>query len=130
MSPNEEPLRVLIVDDLAFMRRALRLLLEQEGLAVCTEAENESAALSAIQSTDPHVVLLDLVLKTGESLALIPKLKNESPGVKVIVISGNPPHTYERRAMEAGASAIFVKGTPPSQLAELLRRIADPKHRS
>jgi DNA-binding NarL/FixJ family response regulator len=127
MHPAKEQIRVVVVDDLAFMRRALALLLEEEGVIVSAQANNAPEAITAIESTQPHAVLLDLMLGDGESLSLIPKLKQKQPDLAVVVISGSPPHSFQSRAMDAGASAIFVKGQPPSLLAEILRRVTDNK---
>lgn len=85
--------RILIVDDDAAVRRALRRLLEREGHRV-NEAENGQVGLHRLGESPVDLVMADLFMPVMDGLEFISKLQQEYPGTKVLAMSGS---TYERR---------------------------------
>jgi len=116
--------QVMVVDDQPFMRSAIRMLLESEGMAVCGEAADETEMMEVLRRTKPQVVVLDLVLRNGESLGAIPKIKRQHPETAVLVISGQAPASFAQRAMEAGAQGFLMKGGPPVEIALAARALS------
>ena len=121
--------RIFLADDLAKVRSALRLLLEQEpGLCVVGEAAEAEELLTQIKATRPDLMLLDWELP-GLSLAnsvdsgkhLLSALHAYCPDLRVIALSGQ----LEARpaALAAGADAFVSKGDPPERLLATLRTI-------
>ena len=84
---GEKPIRILIVDDNAQYRDALKrtLLLEQHEVV---DAEDIDEALRIVQARTPDVVVTDLQMRTDrEGLDLIEILKGYDPALPVIMIS-------------------------------------------
>jgi two-component system chemotaxis response regulator CheB len=82
-----EKLKVLVVDDAAFMRRAVREILEQDsGIQVIDEAQNGLEAIRMIRTKHPDVVTLDMDMPVMDGLTAIRHIMIESP-LPVIVLS-------------------------------------------
>src|SRR5271168_5665655 len=74
------PVRVVLADDHALMRRSLRLLLDgEEGVQVVAEAEDMEAAVRHVHSDKPDVLVLDLRMPGGSSVETIRKLRERAP---------------------------------------------------
>lgn len=117
-------MRVLLADDQADLRSALRLLLEQEsGVELVGEVADVDALLSHIEISHPDLLLLDWELP-GLKLAdagrrLLALLHSQQPFLQVFVLSGRPESN--RSAMAAGADLFVSKTEPPDRLLAALR---------
>jgi DNA-binding NarL/FixJ family response regulator len=108
-------MRILLADQEANVRFALRTLLErQSGMEVVGEAVNAEAMLRQVKATCPDLVLLDWSLPGITADQLLPTLRNAHPGLAVIALSGQPE--ARRAALAAGADAFVGKTDPPEQL--------------
>jgi len=114
----DNPLRVLIVDDEATIRRFLTNVLATDRCAVF-QAENGSLALAAAAATRPDLILLDLGLPDMDGVDVIRKIRTWSP-VPIIVLSVRGQETEKVKALDAGADDYLTK---PFGIAELLARI-------
>lgn len=117
MSPNH-PMRVLIVEDEADIRRFVRLALETEGHEV-HEADGVKQALIEAGTRRPDVVVLDLGLPDGDGVDFIRDLRGWST-VPVIVLSARSSEDDKIAALDAGADDYLLK---PFGVGELLARV-------
>lgn len=93
------PIRVLVVDDSPFVRKAFtRVLADAPDVKVVGEAGDGREALAEVERLSPDVVLLDLGMPVLDGLATLRELKRRSPGTAVVVVSA---------ATQKGASATF-----------------------
>ena len=116
-------MRVLIADDDAQVRSALKLLLEQQpdtALVAETGCAYEVVALAA--STVPDVILLDWQLPGGDSAELVQSLRRTRPGVTVIALSARPE--CEKAARSCCIIGFISKNDSPEVLLNLLDRLA------
>lgn len=108
-------MRVLLADDQAKVRSALRLLLEyQPNVEILGEAVDTTGLLDWVKAACPDLVLLDWELPGLPAAALMPRLYHCCPGLRVIALSGQPE--ARQAALDAGADAFVSKGQPPEQL--------------
>jgi len=108
-------MRVLLADDQAKVRSALRLLLEhQPEVEVLGEAVDTTGLLDWVKATCPDLVLLDWELPGLPAAALLSLLHNQCPDLRVIALSSRPEAC--QAAMDAGADAFMSKGDPPERL--------------
>ena len=117
-APLDNPLRILIVDDEAAIRRFLANVLATDRCAVF-QAENGSLALAAAAACRPDLILLDLGLPDMDGVDVIRKIRTWSP-VPIIVLSVRGQETDKVKALDAGADDYLTK---PFGIAELLARI-------
>jgi len=108
-------MRVLLADDQAKVRSALRLLLDrQPGTIVQGEAVDTTGLLDWIRAAAPDLLLLDWELPGPGREHLMPRLRAACPSLKVIALSGRPE--ARQAALEAGADAFVSKGDAPEML--------------
>ena len=125
MRPKD--LRVLVVDDHALMRDAVRAIIDgAEGLELAGEAETAAQALRMADGLRPDVVLLDLVLPDAEGLRCLESLRRRHASTVVVVFSAIDDPDIIAGALARGASAFVLKRTAPADLAAAIRQAAEP----
>ena len=118
-------IRIFIVDDSAFVRRALtRVLATEPGFRVVGEAESGAEALAKIPAADPDFVTLDVAMPGMDGLQVLPALLRWKPSLRVVMLSA---HTQEGAAatvtaLAAGAVDFIDKTTFNVMDLEFLRR--------
>ncbi len=115
---------VLVVDDHPIVRQGLALLINQEpDLAVCGEAEEMHAALSAIAATNPDILIVDISLSGPDGLELLKHIRARSPHLPVLILSMHDESIYAERALRAGANGYIMKQEATEKVLVALRRI-------
>jgi DNA-binding NarL/FixJ family response regulator len=92
-------------------------------LAVCGQAEDASAALAAILSLPPNLVLTDIQLKSSSGLDLIKFLRARLPVLPIVATTMFDVRRTERVVRAAGASAFVAKGDGPDKLIAVIRDV-------
>jgi DNA-binding response OmpR family regulator len=107
---NGETRRILVAEDDRFLRKAAEMALKRQGYTVLTAADGEEA-LRAAQSELPDLILLDLIMPKLNGFDVLQALKKEAPTAKipVIVLSNLGQDRDVQHAMDAGATAYFIK---------------------
>lgn len=117
---------VLIVDDHPMFRQGLRDLVETDSnLAVLGEASDGETALSMADEMEPNVILMDINLPTINGLQVTRKLKDRSPEIKIIMITGYDDAEQVFHAFRAGASAYCPKDISPQALLQTIYNVHD-----
>jgi two-component system response regulator DevR len=115
-------IRVLIVEDDALYRRVIVLLLErQPDIEVVGEAGSLSEARTMLKGVD--VAILDRVLPDGIGLELIERLREASPGVKVLVMSALEELANAQETLQAGADRVLSKITSSDRVVATIRNL-------
>lgn len=112
------PLKALLIDDEAQLRRLLRLALHGKGYEV-VEAENGSLGLNAAVVCKPDVILLDLGLPDMDGVNVLKRLR-EWTDTPVLILSVRDQEKVKVEALESGADDYVTK---PFSTAELLARL-------
>jgi two-component system response regulator NreC len=116
---------VVLVDDHAVVRSGIRLLLErQEDIEVVGEAGNAKDALFRARALKPDVILLDVVMPGESGIEVLPRLLEESPETKVLVLSMQDDPSYVREAFAAGAQGYVLKEAADDEVVSAVREIA------
>ncbi len=116
-------MRILIADDQAEVRSALRLLIEQDSeLVVAGEAGDVLGLITQAIDKSPDLVLLDWELPALQRpAALIAALRGLGAQSRIIVLSGRPE--VRQQALAAGADGFISKGDSPEGLLATLLAI-------
>ncbi len=110
-------IRVLIVDDHAILRQALRQLLELEGeVEVIGDAENGREAIAAAEKLLPDVVLMDMVMPGLNGLEATRQIRKRFPKTRVLILTGYMEDEQILSALRAGASGYVVKRSDTAEL--------------
>ena len=114
---------VAVIEDNRLVREGLTVLLNQ--LAdFRVVAGGPSGDLTRLADTKPHVILLDLGLRNGDSLRIAETVKREFPGSKVIVMDLLPVHEDIVEFVNAGVSGFIMKDATLDELASTIRSVA------
>lgn len=108
---------VLVVDDDDLVRRVVRAVLECDDMEV-VEATDGEAALAMARSSQPAVVLLDVMMPGIDGVEVCRRLDHER--VKVVVLTAGDHPDLEARCREAGADAFVVKPFASGDLLDLV----------
>jgi DNA-binding NarL/FixJ family response regulator len=115
-------MRVLLADDQAKVRSALRLLLvEHPHIEILGEAVDATGLLDWVKAACPDVVLLDWELPGLPAATLLSLLHDRCPDLRVIALSTRPE--AGEAALRAGADAFVSKGDPPEMLLVAIQGI-------
>jgi DNA-binding NarL/FixJ family response regulator len=108
---------VLIVDDNAYIRRALRdIFKRQDGFNVCGEASNGREAIEKAHELHPDLIVLDLSMPVMNGLDAARVLRRSLPDVSLIMYSAFADRYAEEQAHLIGISAVVSKSEPPAAL--------------
>src|SRR5437868_5776661 len=110
-------IRVLIADDHAVLRQALRLLLEMhDQVEVVGDVGDGREAIEAAERLQPDVVLMDLAMPGLNGMEATRQLTQRVPGARVLILTG---YTDEERLLEvlrAGAAGYVIKRSDVHEL--------------
>ena len=111
------PLRILVVDDHAVVRRGVRVLLEShEGWEVCGEATNGRDAVEQSRRLRPDVVVMDLSLPGLNGLDATRQILKDAPDTEVLVLTMHHSEELARDVLQAGARGYVLKSDADENL--------------
>ncbi len=113
---------VLIVDDLQFMRTAIREILQNEGITVAGEAENGRKCLEFYYRHPVELVLLDITMPVMNGIEALGKLKRIDPDVRVVMCSAMGQDKYIIRSIQLGAIDFIVKPFKAERIVSAVRK--------
>jgi DNA-binding NarL/FixJ family response regulator len=118
-------IRVLIADDQSLVRAGFRLVLENHpDLEVVGEASNGNQAVHSVARLRPDVVLMDIRMPELDGIAATRQITARHPA-RVLVLTTYDLDEYVYDALQAGASGFLLKDTPPPQLVDGIRAVAN-----
>jgi two-component system response regulator NreC len=122
VTATRETVTVALADDHAVVRSGLRMLLESEpDLAVTAETGALEDLPELVRRARPDVLLLDVHMRRGSSLELIPAL---AEATRVLVLTMQDDPGYARNAMRAGACGYVLKEAEDAELLQAVRSVA------
>ncbi len=123
---DDEPLRVLIVDDEYEVAEYHALILEEAGMVV-HQVHHPNDALSALERFSPDLLLVDVYMPvcSGTELANIIRQQPEHVGLPIIYLSSETDSQKQISAMAAGVEAFITKPVVPDELVSAVRLRAE-----
>ena len=106
---GEDGPRVLLVDDAAAIRNALRGVLEDAGIEVVGEAQDGTQGVAMAASLRPDVVLMDLRMPSSDGFEATAQIVNQLPDIRVVVLSAYESEESAEAVRAAGAYAFLPK---------------------
>ncbi len=122
LADEEGPIRVLLVDDHAVVRRGLRGFLELlKDFDVVGEAENGREGVAAADRLVPDVILMDLLMPEMGGLEAIGAIKQAHPEIEIVAVTSFIEEEKVTSALEAGASGYLLKDAEAEEVAQAIR---------
>jgi two-component system chemotaxis response regulator CheY len=115
--------KVLVVDDMLFMRLALKSILEKNGFTVAADAENGQEALEKYKECVPDIVTMDITMPVMSGIEALKKIKEYDPKAKVVVVSAMGQERSVKEAIMNGANYFIVKPFKEDQVVEALNKV-------
>lgn len=120
-----EGISIVLADDHTVVRRALRLLLEEEpGFEVVAEAEDAEGAVRYLRGHKPDVLILDLNMPGRPSLEAIGDMQEASPETRIVVLTMQQEPAFARRALQQGVLGYVLKEAADDELVQAVRSAA------
>jgi len=125
-------LNILVVDNNLYMRRLTRMMLMNLGAKSVTEAADGLAALEAIRSGDPDVMVLDLDMPVLNGMEVMRIVRSPGvfprPNLPIIMLTSRSQRSVVFEALRGGAHEFLIKPTSPKALGDrLLSIVAKPR---
>jgi len=117
---------LLIVDDDAIVRSALRSFVEADGYRVCGEAADGAEAIERARELQPDLILLDLAMPRLNGAEVAGILKQEMPRVKIVLFTMYADQFGEKLASAVGIHVVLSKPEGLSVLSERLKALLNP----
>ncbi|MDR3592767.1 MAG: response regulator [Negativicutes bacterium] len=117
-------IKVLIVDDAAFMRMMIKDILTKNGFEVVGEAENGVKAVEKFQELRPDLTTMDITMPEMDGISAVKQIKKIDPNAKVIMCSAMGQQAMVIEAIQSGARDFIVKPFQPDRVLEALRKAA------
>lgn len=122
---TDQPIRVLLVDDQALFREALRTLISTwSDIVVVGEASDGQEAIATAQASQPDVVLMDMRMPRMDGVAAIRQLHEIMPACRAIVLTTFDDDEYVFDGLRAGAVGYLLKDVSSEKLEEAIRAAA------
>lgn len=125
---NAQPdsiIRVALIDDHTLLRELLGTVLSAESdLHVVGTAGGYQEGLTMIRECTPQVLLLDICLGHEDGLQLLHEVKDLSPQLKCIILTGVTDDEYFLKAIRRNADGFLLKNTSMPHLIRVIRQVA------
>lgn len=116
-------MKVLIVDDAAFIRVSLKMMLERNGYEVVGEAENGLVAIQKYQELQPDLVTMDITMPELDGISALKAIRKLDDMAKVVMISALGQEVHVKEAILSGAKGFIVKPFKEEQVIKGLSKV-------
>jgi NarL family two-component system response regulator LiaR len=118
------PIRVLIADDHAILRKGIRALLSTEpDIEVVGETGDGLETVAQAQALRPDVILMDLVMPKMDGIEATRRVTAEQPGVRILVLTSFAADDKVFPAIKAGALGYILKDSGPAELVQAIHQV-------
>ena len=121
---NHDPIRVVMADDHARMRKRIRDALEEGGCLICGEAATAGEAVALAVTHRPDVALLDIHMP-GNGINAAREITQHLPATAVVMLTASAEDDDLFDSLRAGASGYLLKDTDPNRLVDTLRGVLE-----
>ena len=117
-------IKVLIVDDAAFMRMTIKMMLERNGFEIVGEAENGKIGVKKYIECQPDLVTMDMTMPEMGGVESLKEIIKHDPKAKVVMVSAMGQEGMVKESILNGAKSFIVKPFVEEHMIETLTKIA------
>lgn len=119
-----DPIKIILVDDLSFMRDVIKNMVEKEDIIIIGEAGNGEEAVKLYTKLSPDVVLMDITMPVMDGLESLRQIKEYDPRAKVIMCSALGQQRYIIKSIQLGARDFIIKPFQPERIISAITKTA------
>ncbi len=119
-----ESIKVVLADDLSFMRDVIRNMIKDTNIRIIGEAENGAEAVKLYKNLNPDIVLMDITMPVMDGLESLSLIKEYDPGARVIMCSALGQQKYIIKAIQFGARDFILKPFIPERIISAITKAA------
>lgn len=117
---------VLLVDDHVILRRALRLLIDDEpDLQVVGEAGDGAEAVRLALQLHPDIIVMDITMPVMDGVQATSEICKRAPDIAVLVLSMHTEQNFLDKAIGAGAKGYVFKNATELDLISAIRNVSE-----
>jgi len=118
------PIRILIADDHAILRKGIRALLSTEpDMEIVGETADGMETVAQARVLRPDVILMDLVMPNMDGIEATRQVTAEHPGVRILVLTSFAADDKVFPAIKAGALGYILKDSGPAELVQAIYQV-------
>ncbi len=117
-------IKVLIADDAAFVRLAIKTLLEKNGFTIVAEAEDGEAAVQKYKQFKPDIVTMDITMPKKTGIQALKEIMQFDPKAKIVMFSAMGQETLIKESVLNGAKSFLVKPYKEENVVKTLSKVA------
>ncbi len=117
------PIKVLFVDDSAFMRGILKGIILKDPYVLAGEAENGREGIEKFQELKPDLVTMDIVMPEMDGIDAVKGIRERNPDARIIMVSAMGQQSMVIEAIQAGARDYIIMPFQPPRVHEALKRV-------
>jgi DNA-binding NarL/FixJ family response regulator len=121
---ESQPIRVVLADDHAVVRKGIREFLEEAGdIQVVAEAGDGAQAVALVAEHQPDVAVLDVQMPELTGIEATRRIKAQHPDVAVLILTAYDDDPYVFALLQAGASGYILKTADSGDLVQAVRAV-------
>ena len=116
-----QKIKIAIADDYKIFREGLKVSLGLDAnMQILFEAENGEDLLKAVESEQPHVIIMDLKMPIMDGMEATQLVRKKFPGIKILVVSMYEDDKFIIHLMEIGANGYLLKNAEPEEIRKAI----------
>jgi YesN/AraC family two-component response regulator len=124
-------LKILIVEDEDFERRAIKYLVNKyfsEKIEIIGEASNGEMAVESASILKPDIILMDINMPILDGLKASENIKEENKNVEIVILTAYNYFEYAKRGIKIGVSDYLLKPYSDEEFIESINEVIDKIH--
>ncbi len=123
----QKAIKIMIVENHNDFRRTLCSSLKEEGFPIIYEALNGKQAIDDLKNIQPDIIILDIRMPVMNGIEALGIIKENYPGIKVIMLTGMDSKAYITKSIIIGADAFLMKNCGIEVLVSVIKNINSNK---
>lgn len=121
-----KPIRLVLADDHAVVRKGIREFLEEDGtISVVAEASDGEEAVALVAREQPDVAVFDIQMPRMTGLDAARRVKKDFPNTRILMLTAYEDEPYIFAALQAGASGYLLKTASSDELVQAVHAVAE-----
>lgn len=117
-------IKVIIADDQELIRQSLQIILRSErDIEVIDTVANGVEVVRSVRKEKPDVILMDIRMPEMDGVVCTEIIKENYPGIKIIILTTFDDDEYVFNALKYGASGYLLKGISTKELTDAIRKV-------